>query len=174
MADHDCPELTRGPSALRAVCVIGAMVAGTWLLALRADTGEDENVTRLGRIEVTARLVDRPEAFPEFGAYLYTYVLEYEVLKVHRQDPAGEYPLEPGDRVFVGHYKPWLPRSRIKDTDWGDEPLGGRLTAFVAGESHRMALDYELQDLAPGRLLDYCYPQSANRLFAIWANPADL
>jgi hypothetical protein len=92
------------------------------------------------------------------GAYRYTYVLKYKVISVHRQDPEGKYPLKAGDEIFVGHYKPWLPRSQIKDADWGDSPLGGKLDQFVVGEVHRLALDYELQNLAPSGALDYSFP----------------
>jgi hypothetical protein len=151
--------------------VIAVLVFGIWLLTDRVETGQDEMVGKLGRIEVTARLVERPEQFPSLGAYRYTYVLKYSVLKVHRQDPAKQYRLEPGSEIFVGHYKPWLPRSEIKDSDWGTSPLGGRLHQFVAGEVHRMALDYELQDLAPSGALDYCFPPATNRFFALWTNP---
>ena len=128
-------------------------------------------VTRLGRIEVTARLLERPETFPQLGAYRYTYVLKYKVLNVHRADPTGKHLLRPGDEIFVGHYKPWLPRSRIRDSDWGNSPLGGNLDRFVAREAHRLALDYELGDLAPSGALDYCFPPGTNRFFAVWANP---
>ncbi len=71
----------------------------------------------------------------------------------------------------MGHYKPWLPRSEIKDADWGASPLGGKLDRLVAGEVHRLALDYELADLAPSGALDYCFPAGTNRLFALWTNP---
>jgi len=125
----------------------------------------------LGKLEVTARLVERPEQFPQLGAYRYTYVLRYKVLKVHRADVSGKHPLQAGDEIFVGHYKPWLPRSEIKDADWGDTPLGGRLNQFVSGEAHRLALDYELADIAPSGALDYCFPAGTNRFFALWANP---
>lgn len=160
-----------GPSRLRGVLVLAALTVGIWLLASRVETGEDEMVRKLGRVEVTARLVERPEQFPRLGAYRYTYVLKYQVVKVHRQDPQGKCLLRTGDEIFVGHYKPWMPRSRIKDSDWGDSPLGGRLDQFVAGEVHRLALDYELQDLAPSGALDYCFPLMTNRFFALWANP---
>jgi hypothetical protein len=156
------------------VCVVGGLVAAVWLLASRAETGQDDMVARLGRVEVTARLLERPEAFPDLGAYRYTYVLKYEVLQVHRQDPTGRYVLRPGQTIFVGHYKPWMPRWQIRDADWGDEPLGGKLGRFLAGEAHRMALDYELENLAPSGALDYCYPPKGNRFFAIWTNPTGL
>ncbi len=160
-----------GPSPLRGLVVLAAVAAGIWALANRVETGEDEMVRKLGRIEVTARLLERPERFPELGAYRYTYVLKYEVLRVHRPDPDGKHALKPGDTIFVGHYKPLMPRSGIRDADWGEGPLGGKLDRFVTGEAHRMALDYELQDLAPSGALDYCYPPGTNRFFAIWTNP---
>jgi hypothetical protein len=144
---------------------------GLWALANRVETGEDEQVRTLGRTEVTARLLERPDQFPELGAYRYTYVLKYQVLKVHRPDPERKHVLQPGDVIFVGHYKPWMPRSGIRDADWGESPLGGKLDQFMAGEVHRLALDYELQDLAPSGALDYCYPPATNRFFAIWTNP---
>ena len=165
------PAYPPGPSGRRALAVISAAVVGIWLLANRVETGEDGQVRQLGRIEVTARLIERPESFPELGAYRYTYVLKYAILKVHRPDPDKKYVLRPGDDIFVGHYKPWLPRSQIKDTDWGASPLGGKLDRFVAGEVHRLALDYELQDWAPSGALDYCFPPATNRFFALWTNP---
>lgn len=160
-----------GPGWRRGVLVLALMAAGIWLLANRGETGEDELVRKLGRIEVTARLLERPEQFPKLGAYRYTYVLKYQVLKVHRLAPDGTHALAPGAEIFVGHYKPWMPRSQIKDSDWGDSPLGGKLDQFVTGEVHRLALDYELQDLAPSGALDYCFPAATNRFFAVWTNP---
>jgi hypothetical protein len=163
-----------GPGPVRALAVLGCLALGCWFLSGRVDDGRDETVTKTGRLEVTAQLLERPDRFPERGAYRYTFVLRYRVLVVHRQDPAGRYPLNPGDEIFVGHYKPWMPRSEIGDAGWGDSPLGGRLGAFVTGEAHRMALDYELQDLAPAGVLDYCFPQGVNRFFAVWTNPTNL
>jgi hypothetical protein len=159
------------PGPLRGIGTILAVAGAIFCLANRVETGADDMAARLGRIEVTARLSERPDSFPQLGAYRYTYVLKYKVLKVHRPDAAGKYRLQPGDDIFVGHYKPWLPRSAIKDSDWGATPLGGKLDHFVAGEAHRLALDYELADLAPSGALDYCFPPRTNRFFAVWANP---
>ena len=164
-------EWPPGPGPLRAFAVIGALVVSVWWLEHRVQEGRDAVITKAGRIEVTARLTERPPEFPARGSYMYTYVLKYQVLMVHRQDPQGKYKLKPGDVIFVGQYKPWLPRAEIKDDSWGDSPLGGKLARFVAGEADRMALDYELQDLAPAGVLDYCYPQGVNRFFAVWTNP---
>jgi hypothetical protein len=175
MPGTDVSRLHRnGPGPLRACIVIGALVVAIFWLGNRdqAGTDSDEMTGRLGRIEVTARLLKRPEEFPNLGAYRYTYVMEYEVLEVHRHDPGGKYQLKAGDHIFVGHYKPWMPRNSIKDADWGDLPLGGKLTEFIAGQVHRMALDYELRQLAPSGALDYCYPPNINRFFAVWTNPS--
>ena len=163
-----------GPSRVRGIMVALGVAVSVWALAHRVDTGEDATVGKLGRIEVIARLVERPEQFPQLGAYRYTYVLKYAVVKVVRPDPEKKHPLQPGDAIFVGHYKPWMPRAQIKDADWGKEPLGGKLDRFAAGEVHRMALDYELADLAPSGALDYCFPPGTNRFFAIWTNPTSL
>lgn len=168
------PAYPPTPSRLRGVAVLAGVAAMLWLLAHRLDDGCDDEVARLGRLEVTARLLERPDQFPQLGAYRYTYVLKYQVLAVHRPDPAGKHPLEAGDIIFVGHYKPWMPRSQVRDDDWGKSPLGGRLDQFNTGEAHRMALDYELQDLAPSGALDYCFPPATNRFFAIWANATSL
>ena len=165
------PQYPRNPGAVRGIGVVLGVGLTIFFLSQRVETGADEMVSRLGRIEVTARLTDRPEQFPQLGAYRYTYVVRYKVLKVHRQDPKGKYRLSPGDDIFVGHYKPWLPRSEIKDSDWGKSPLGGKLDRLVAGEVHRLALDYELADLAPSGALDYCFPPATNRFFALWTNP---
>ena len=159
-----------GPGPLRGLAVISGLILLIWVLAARVETGADAMVQKLGRLEVTARLIERPDQFPKLGAYRYTYVLKYKVVSVQRQDPEGKHPLKAGDEIFVGHYKPWLPRSEIKDSDWGDSPLGGKLDQFVAGEVHRLALDYELQDLAPSGALDYCFPPATNRFFALWTN----
>lgn len=128
-------------------------------------------VTKAGRIEVTARLLECPEQFPDLGAYRYTYVVKYEVLKAHRQDPQGKYFLKPGDDIFVGHYRPRVPRATVRDADCKDLVVGGKLDRFEVGAVHRLALDYELQDLAPSGALDYCFPSDGVRFFANWVNP---
>lgn len=163
-----------GPGWGRALFVIGSLALVTWVLSTqgRGSSSTDPQLASLGKIEVTAQLVKCPDAFPDLGDYRYTYVVEYRVLKVHRQDPAGKHLLKSGDRIFVGHYKPRLPRSQIKDDDWGDALLGGKLDRIVQNDVHRMALDYDLQALAPSGALDYCYPPHINRFFAVWTNPA--
>lgn len=165
------PVYPAKPGPIRGLAVVAGLASLLLWLGTRGDTGEDDMIGRMGRIEVTARLDECPDPFPSLGAYRYTYVLKYRVLEIHRPDPAGQHPLRAGDDIFVGHYKPWQPRSAIQDADWGDRPLGGRLSRFVPGDTHRLALDYELADLAPSGVLDFCYPPGSNRFFAVWANP---
>lgn len=171
--ESESPIQHAGPSSVRGILVIAGLAIGIWSLAQygRGGTGEDENVTTLGRLEVTARLLDCPDPFPDLGAYRYTYVVPYEILKVHRQDPQGKYVLKRGDTIFVGHYQPRLPRSKIRDADWGSSPLGGNVKRMAKGDVHRMALDYELAAL-PSGALDYCFPPEVNRFFAVWTNLA--
>ena len=47
----------------------------------------------------------------------------------------------------------------------------GKVSRIAKGDVHRMALDYELAELAPSGALDYCYPPDVNRFFAVWTNP---
>ena len=74
-ADAGRSPRSTGPSWTRAAVVLGAVVIGIWWLGRPAETGRDEMVGKLGRIEVTARLLGCPESFPSLGAYRYTYVL---------------------------------------------------------------------------------------------------
>jgi hypothetical protein len=171
MTEPSAVDYPSRPGPIRGLTVLVVVILTCWVLARRGDEGGDGTVSKIGRLEVSARLLERPDQFPQLGAYRYTYVLKYEVVRVHRPDADRKHRLDPGSLIFVGHYKPWLPRSQIKDTDWGQEPLGGRLDGFRAGEVHRMALDYDLQDLAPSGALDYCYPPNTNRFFALWTNP---
>ncbi len=169
---RDLQQYPSSPGWPRAALVAGGLALGAWLLVHRVQTRAGEMVTKVGRIEVTARLVDCPEKFPDLGAYRYTWVLKYEVREVHRRDPAGKYPLKAGDTIYVGHYRPWLPRKEARDADCKEKPLGS-LDRFAAGDVHRMALDYELSELAPAGVLDYCPPEG-DRFFAYWVNATSL
>ena len=60
-------EYPSRPTWLRAVLVAGALVILIWFLAKRGDSGLDDTVTKVGRVEVTARLCERPERFPDLG-----------------------------------------------------------------------------------------------------------
>ena len=65
--------------------------------------GADPQVTTVGSMEVTAKLVEVPGKFPPNDLYDYAYVLKYEVLDTHR----GETP----ETLYVGQYNPLKLRS---------------------------------------------------------------
>ena len=77
--------------------------------------GADPNVTTLGSVEVTAKLVDIPGEFPPNDLYDYAYVMKYEVLETHR----GEAP----KIIYVGQYNPLKPRAEAADARSGE--IGG-------------------------------------------------
>ena len=56
-----------GPGPLRGLAVIAGLILLIWVLATRVETGADAMVQKLGRLEVTARLVERPDQFPKLG-----------------------------------------------------------------------------------------------------------
>ncbi len=92
----------------------------------------------MGRIEVTARLVEIPDgAIFKRELYDYATVLKYEVLKVHR----GQLDT---DTIYVGHYNPFKPRSEAADKPV--KGIGGNLRTFRVGQIHRMALEVPIDD----------------------------
>lgn len=135
--------------------------------------GADEQVTTMGRFEVTAELVEirglekYRGTFPSNDlGYDYAYVLEYLVLETHRGKIDG-------DTLFVAHYNPLKPRCEVADADIpGCRELGGDLERIRLGDLHRMALEAPLEDhcmvgvINPyARLVD---PQSL--YWAVWTN----
>jgi len=162
-----------GPGPLRGITVIAALAAALWALGGGTETGEDAEVTSLGKIEVLARFIDDPSRFPVRGAYKFTFVVKYEVVEVLRPDPDGNYDLKPGDLIYVGQYMPHVPRSQAHTltTEFGPTELGGKLNRFVTGDVHRMALMYPYMDWKPRGSLDFVYPLHVNRFFAMWTNP---
>ena len=108
-----------GPGPWRGLGVIAGLILLIWMLAARVETGADAMVQKLGRLEVTARLVERPDQFPNLGAYRYTYVLKYKVIRVHRQDPEGKHPPRPrsqSDRRTTPAKRSQLPRPRSQSS----------------------------------------------------------
>jgi len=74
-----------------------------------AASGEDAQVTSLGTVEVTARLVEIPDgAIFKRELYDYATILKYRVVKVHRGKIEG-------DTLFVGQYNPFEPRDQAAD-----------------------------------------------------------
>lgn len=122
----------------------------------------DAEVTTLGTAEVTAKLVEIPGEFPSNDLYNYAYVLKYRVLKVHRGNvPAGE--------ILVAHYNPLKPRDQAQDDISGK--VGGHVTAFRAGDVHRMALESPVDQFWMGGIVDKYFSVAGTRYWAVWTNP---
>jgi hypothetical protein len=93
-------------------------------------------------VNVTAKLVEIPSKFPPDDLYDYAYVMRYEVI-------GG--PLDKSS-IFVAHYKPRQPRSKIKDKM--KDYVGGKVRSFVVGDVHKMKLSPNLKKVWKGALVD--------------------
>lgn len=118
-------------------------------------------VQSLGRAEVTARLVEIIGVFPKNDLYDYTYVLKYRVLKAHRGTVEG-------DEIFVGQYNPLKPRAKAQDKFSGK--IGGNVTKTQAGDVHRMALEFPLEEHYMGPIIDKYFKTKGTRYWAIWTD----
>jgi len=126
-------------------------------------TGEDQQVTTRGTVEVTARLEEIPEgAIFQRDLYDYTTILKYAVIKVHRGKVRAE-------SIYVGHYNPFKPRSEASDQRVKD--IGGDLERFRAGQIHRMALEIPIDDYFMGGIINKYFGKSSDPIyFAVWTN----
>ena len=126
--------------------------------------GSDPELARRGRIEVTARLVEIPEkAIFDRELYNYATVLKYQVLEVHRGNVKGQ-------TIYVGHYNPAKPRSKVADRRVQD--VGGNLKSFHAGEVHRMALEGSMLDRFSGGILNKYSEEDTDPIYwAVWTDP---
>jgi hypothetical protein len=120
-------------------------------------------VTSLGKIEVTARLIQVIGEFPPNKLYDYVYVMRYQVLKVHRGEVKGQ-------EILVGHYNPLKPRATVADRFSGK--IGGNVERFQVGYVHRMALDAPLDECYMGGIIDKHFNEPGARYWAIWTERA--
>ena len=97
-------------------------------------------------VEVTAKLVEIPSKMPPDDLYDYAYVMRYQV-----QGGALDKQF-----ILVAHYKPLLPRSKIKDKVKGKmkDQVGGKLRAFNQGDVHKLRLTADLKAIWKGPLVD--------------------
>ncbi len=145
---------------------IRAMLAGILMMCgascRKAETGADAQVTKLGSVEVTARLEEIRGTFPPNNLYDYVYVLKYRVLETHRGKVDGQ-------TILVGHYNPLKARTEAADKRSG--PIGGNLRKFTAGDIHRMALETPLDDFYMGPLINKYHDEDKSPLYwAVWTN----
>jgi hypothetical protein len=127
-----------GPSSTRRA-VLGAAVA---VAALAATSGGARADAPAGEVTVRAKLVEIPSSLPPDDLYDYAYVMRYEVI-------GG-----PMDKqsILVAHYKPRMPRAKIKDG--AKLHVGGKLRSFTQGDVHRLKLSPDLKKLWKGALVD--------------------
>ena len=141
-----------------------ALIATLFLAGCARQVNDvDEFVTKLGTAEVTAKLLEIPGKFPSNDLYNYAFILKYKVLKVHR----GNIPSH--GEILVGQYNPLKPREQAADDDSGK--IGGHLTAFRAGDIHRMALESPLDKSYMGGIVDKYFGVAGTRYWAVWTNP---
>ena len=93
-------------------------------------------------LEVTAKLVEIPSKMPPDDLYDYAYVMRYQV-----QGGALDKQF-----ILVAHYKPLLPRSKIKDKMKAQ--VGGKLRSFTQGDVHKLKLSPDLKAIWKGALVD--------------------
>ena len=113
-------------------------------------------------IVVTAKLVEIPSSLPPDDLYDYAYVMRYEVI-------GG--PLA-NQQIYVAHYKPRVPRSKIKDAMKAH--VGGKLRSFTQGDVHKLKLSADLKSIWKGALVDEfsATDRKSTRYWCLEADPA--
>ena len=111
-------------------------------------------------LEVTAKLVEIPSKMPPDDLYDYAYVMRYQV-------QGG-----PLDKQFilVAHYKPLVPRSKIKDKMKAQ--VGGKLRSFNRGDVHKLKLAADLKSIWKGALVDE-YAATDHKSIRYWCLQVD-
>jgi hypothetical protein len=137
-----------------AACTLGLAALVSAPDALQADDAADVVV-------VTAKLLEIPSKPPPDDLYDYAYVMRYEVI-------GG--PLDKKS-LLVAHYKPLLPRAKIKDKMKAS--VGGKLRAFIAGDVHRLKLSSDVKKLWKGAVIDEfsATDRTSTRYWCLEADP---
>jgi len=132
---------------------LGLLLCGFVSLASTAQAGAEA-------IEVTAKLVEIPSKMPPDDLYDYAYVMRYQV-------QGG-----PLDKQFllVAHYKPLVPRSKIKDKMKAH--ASGKLRNFNQGDLHKLKLSADLKSIWKGALVDE-YAATDHKSIRYWCLQVD-
>ncbi|XYH97176.1 hypothetical protein ACMHYB_56980 [Sorangium sp. So ce1128] len=112
------------------------------LLLAIAGVEQSARADAVAPLELTAKLVEIPSKMPPDDLYDYAYVMRYQV-----QGGALDKQF-----ILVAHYKPLVPRSKIKDKM--KEQVGGKLRSFNQGDVHKMKLTPDLKAKWKGALVD--------------------
>jgi hypothetical protein len=112
-------------------------------------------------ISVRAKLVEIPSSLPPDDLYDYAYVMRYEVI-------GG--PMDKAS-ILVAHYKPRVPRAKIKDG--AKLHVGGTLRSFTQGDVHKLVLSPDLKKMWKGALVDEfaATDRKSVRYWCLQANP---
>jgi hypothetical protein len=136
-----------------------ALLLPVLLLLLGSAAGADKPPPPL---QVTARLVKIPGKLPPDDLYDYAYVMKYQVVggKLDKQ------------QLFVAHYKPLRPRSKI--TDKMRRHVAGNLKSFREGDLHKLLLSAELKKIWKGAVVDefFAVDRKSPRYWCLRADPA--
>jgi hypothetical protein len=113
-------------------------------------------------VEVTAKLVEIPSKFPPDDLYDYAYVMRYEVIG-GAMDKSS---------IFVAHYKPRQPRSKIEGKMKAF--VAGKVRSFNKGDVHKLKLSADLKKIWKGPLVDEfaATDKKSLRYWALLADPA--
>jgi len=111
-------------------------------------------------VEVTAKLLEIPSKIPPDDLYDYAYVMRYQV-----QGGALD-----GQFILVAHYKPLVPRSKIKDKM--KARVAGKLRSFNPGDVHKLKLSADLKSIWKGALVDE-YAATDHKSIRYWCLQAD-
>jgi hypothetical protein len=111
-------------------------------------------------LDVTAKLVEIPSKMPPDDLYDYAYVMRYQV-------QGGSLDKQ---FILVAHYKPLVPRSKIKDKM--KEQVGGKLRAFNQGDVHKLKLTADLKAIWKGALVDE-YAATDHKSIRYWCRQVD-
>lgn len=111
-------------------------------------------------LEVTAKLVEIPSKMPPDDLYDYAYVMRYQV-------QGGELDKQ---FILVAHYKPLVPRSKIKDKM--KDQVGGKLRSFNQGDVHKLKLAADLKAIWKGALVDE-YAATDHKSIRYWCLQVD-
>lgn len=111
-------------------------------------------------LEVTAKLVEIPSKMPPDDLYDYAYVMRYQV-------QGGTLDKQ---FILVAHYKPLVPRSKIKDKM--KEQVGGKLRSFTQGDVHKLKLTADLKAIWKGALVDE-YAATDHKSIRYWCLQVD-
>lgn len=131
--------------------ILGATAVLAFSRWARADASE---------LEVTAQLVEIPSKPPPDDLYDYAYVMRYQV-----QGGALDKQF-----LLVAHYKPLVPRSKIKDKM--KSQVGGKLRSFNVGDVHKLRLSPALKEIWKGALVDE-YSSTDRKSVRYWCLQAD-